>query len=417
MLLERSPTGGDRDTRTLRQALALLHDLELDARRTADATYQERMIERLRSQLPDKMRRVLDMHLRETGRRLRRRYPSDSFGNKGERVYKAIRSKTTRDVHAENLYDSILSTPEFPIHSKAYGISLLNRHLATMAIDGASPEILDTYGWISADMNGVKGQVDCTTYQNVTNFLQAVAQFFLDPAGDTRRWIESQKIKIVPLAAGGDEYALFLDSEKPMPEEFFNEAARRYQQEMANSKHLASFLDFQSESVRLEYSMPTEEQRAAFFRMGSAQREQYLADIDLPDAYYATCGMGGATLREGVLRAVRRGAFSLKRGEETFDTGRFEIAKHLIELAEARQAENKAKVKEAIAFSDPKLARFLCRTHESRRLDERLRESETRLAQEKAHILDLERDNTALRALCSEQSAQIEELLLKKHCE
>ncbi|MFH0851849.1 MAG: hypothetical protein V1876_03820, partial [Candidatus Peregrinibacteria bacterium] len=164
------------------EVMSLLHDLEQHARMTADASYQERMIERLRSQLPDKMRRVLDMHLRETKRRLMRRYPPESIEEKGKAawVFRLIRSRTMRDVHAENLYDSILSTPEYPIHSKAYGSSLMSRHLATLAIENARPEMLETYGWISVDMNGVKGMVDCTTYQNVTNYLQAVAQFFLD---------------------------------------------------------------------------------------------------------------------------------------------------------------------------------------------------------------------------------------------
>lgn len=360
------------------------------------------------------MRRVLNMHLRVTNRRLGRRYPEAEFEEKASRIFTAIRSKRIRNIHAENLYDSILSTLEYPIHSKAYGISLLNRYLATMAIDRAPPEMLETYGWMSFDMNGVKGMVDCTTYQNVTNYLQAVAQFLLDPNGKTRRWLEDdQKIKVIPLAAGGDEFALFLDGEKPMSKEFFDEAGARYRQEMANNRHLASFLDFKSASVRLEYSLPTEAQRAEFFQMRPEQKEEYLAGVgkDLPDAYYASCGIGGANVREGILRAVERGAFSLKKGKETFDTGRFVIAKHLIELAEARQADNKVEVKHCLELSDPKYAKFLRRTVESRRLDERLHETQLELAHVKAQLADMERGMDALRALCSEKAARIEELM------
>ncbi|ALM09731.1 MAG TPA: hypothetical protein DEB30_00885 [Candidatus Peribacter riflensis] len=393
--------------------MRLLHDLEQEARRTNDASYQESMIEKLRSQLPDKMRRLLDMHMRVTDRRLAHRYPGDP--EKTVRVSKAIRSKTTRDVHAENLYDSILSTPEFPIHSKAYGSSLMNRHLATMAIDRAPPSMLETYGWMSFDMNGVKGMVDCTTYQNVTHYLQATAQFLLDREGQTRKWLESRKVKVTPLAAGGDEFALLLDGDGPMSAGFFQETVSRYQAEFANSRHLASFLDFNSRSVQLEYSMPTESQRAVFFGMSQAEQDKHLDDVhnELPETFYSTCGAGGANFREGLERAVGRGTLSLKKGKETFDTGRLAILRHTIELAEARQADNKVEFKKCLELGDPKLHCFLRRNNENRNLDGRLREAELQLAQERLRRADMERDLDALHALCSEKNSQIEELLKK----
>jgi len=392
----------------------LLHDLEKRARLTADASYQERMIERLRGQLPDKMRRLLDMHLRVTDRRLRKRYSEAQYGDKAQRVYKAIRGKTTRDVHAENLYDSILSTPESPIHSKAYGISLMTRHLATSAIDHVSPDILKTYALASIDMNGVKGMVDCTTYENVTHYLQAVAQFLLDRNGKTRRWLEGeQKIRVTPLAAGGDEFALVLDAEGPIAPALMDEIGLRYQQEMANNRHLSDFLDFQSRDVRFEYSLPTEEQRMAFHKMTNAEKDEYLRGVRLPDKYYATCGFGAATLYEGLQRAVARGSLSLKPGKETFDSARFTIIRHMKELADAREAGDKDRVKKGLQFSDPEFGRFIMRTMEGRELDLRLRDTQQQLADEKTKRLQAEQDLAALEALCSEQSAQIQELLKK----
>lgn len=392
-----------------------LHDLELHARASADASYQERMIERLRSQLPEKIRHLLDKHMITVDRRLRRHYPEDPA--KAQTVYRAIRSNTVRDIHAENLYDSILSTPEYPIHSKAYGVSLMNRHIASIAIDKANPEMLETYGWMSVDMNGVKGMVDCTTYQNVTHYLQAVAQFFLNQEGQTRRWLEtSMRVKVIPLAAGGDEYALLLDGEKPMSKGFFEEVAGRYQQEMANSAHLSSFLNFDARSVQLEYSMPAEAERTAFFRMSAGEQEERLRGIreSLPDQFIPTCGIGGANFREGTKRAVERGALSLRDGGETFDTARLTMVKHTIELSEARQTENKKEIKTCLKLSDPKLHRFLRRNQENRHLDKRLHEAEIKLAQERARIVDLEKSITALQAICREQSERIEHLL--KQC-
>jgi|GEM_PF-3176048 len=428
----------------------LLHDLEQKARLTADATFQERMVERLRQQLPDKMRRVLDMHLRETKRRLERRYPESGKENgetalvfrlitqlrelmhhflyknpppesqiekgKAARVYQLIRSKTTRDVHAENLYDSILSTPEYPIHSKAYGISLLNRHLATMAIDRSPSSMLETYGWMSLDMNGVKGMVDCTTYQNVTHYLQAVAQFLLDKQGKTRQWLERQKIKVIPLAAGGDEYALLLDGEGPMSSDFFEETSGRYLEELSGREDLARFLDFSDRGVQLEYSLPTEAERAAFFQMAPPKQDEYLAgvgDLLLPDAFISTGGMGGANVAMGVRRAVERGSLLLDVNGETLDTARLKIIQHTMELAEARQAENKADFKTQLKTSNPKFYQFLLRNVENRRLDERLRDTQEQLAHEKARRADMERDMDALRALCSRQAARIEQLLAR----
>ncbi|MDD5739190.1 MAG: hypothetical protein PHO20_00265 [Candidatus Peribacteraceae bacterium] len=392
----------------------LLHDLEKNARLTADASYQERMIERLRAQLPDKMRRLLDMHLRVTDRRLRKRYSEDQFGDKAQRMYKAIRSKTTRDVHAENLYDSILSTPEFPIHSKAYGISLLTRHLATAAIDHVSPDVLKTYALASVDMNGVKGMVDCTTYENVTHYLQAMSQFLLDRNGETCRWLEGeQKIKVTPLAAGGDEFALVLDAEGPLSPALMEEIGLRYQQEMANSQHLSDFLDFQSRDVRFEYSLPTEEQRMAFHKMTNAEKDTYLSGVRLPGKYYATCGFGVATLYEGLQRAVARGSLSLRPGKETFDSARFTIIRHMKELADAREADDKDRVKKGLQFSDPEFGRFIMRTMEGRELDLRLRDMQAQLSQEKTRRQQAERDLDALQVLCNEKNAQIEELLKK----
>jgi len=405
-------------TEVLTKVMRLLQELEQDARMSADASYQQRRIESLRSQLPDKMRRVLDMHLRMTERRLLERYPIDQFGEKALRVSKAIRRKTIRDVHAENLYDSILSTPEYPIHSKAYGISLLYRHLATMAIDKSPPSMLETYGWMSLDMNGVKGMVDCTTYQHVTHYLQAVAQFLLDRQGTTRRWLESQNIKVIPLAAGGDEYALLLDGEGPMSKDFFEEVSGRYMDELATREELSRFLDFSDRAVQLEYSLPTEAQRAAFFQMTPDQQGTYLesvGDLLLPDSFYSTGGMGGANLAEGTRRAVERGSLSLDDKKESFDSVRFEIIDHTKQLAEARQAEDKQRFKESLIGNDAKFRSFLIRNEENRRLDQRLCDSQTQLAQEKQKSEDMERDMEALRALCSQQSARIEQLL--GHCE
>ncbi len=398
----------------IERVLQQLHDLELHARASTDASYQERMIERLRSQLPEQIRRLLDRHMITMDRRLRRHYAEDTA--KAQTVFRAMRGKTIRDIHAENLYDSILSTPEYPIHSKAYGISLMNRHLATIAIDRARPEMLETYGWMSVDMNGVKGMVDCTTYQNVTHYLQAVSRFFLNREGQTRCWLETLKVKVIPLAAGGDEYALLLDGEKPMSKGFFDEVAGRYQQEMANSAHLASFLNFDARPIQLEYSMPTEAERVAFFRMSPAEQEARLGGIreSLPDRFIPTCSIGGANFREGTKRAVERGALSLRDGRETFDTARLTMMKHTIELAEARQAENKTETKDCLKLSDPKLHLFLRRNQENRRLDERLHEAELRLAQERARVADLEKNLAALQAICSEQSERIEHLL--KQC-
>lgn len=394
------------------RAISLLHELEQQTRLTADATYQERMIERLRNQLPDKMRRVLDMHLRVTDRRLQRRYPVGAYGDKAQRVHAAIRSKTMRDVHAENLYDSILSTSENPIHSKAYGISLMMRYLATAAIDRASPEVLKTYGWASIDMNGVKGMVDCTTYENVTHYLQAIAQFLLDRNGETRRWLEGEmRVKVIPLAAGGDEFALVLDAEGPLSSDLMREIALRYQQEMANNSHLSGFLNFASRDVKFEYSLPTEEQRVKFHTMKDTEKDAYLKDVQLPQKYYATCGFGIATLHEGVQRAYARGSLSLKPGKETFDSGRLTIIRHTKELADAREADDKERVKRDLLSIDPEFGRFIIRTMEGRQLEQRLRDAQQQLAEEKAKRQQAECDLAALEALCSEQTAQIQEIL------
>lgn len=396
--------------------MLLMRELEQHARLTADASYQERRIEALLRQLPDEMRRVLTMHLRVTNRRLGRRYPEAEFGQKAPRIFTAIRSKRIRNIHAENLYDSILSTPENPIHSKAYGISLLNRHLATMAIDKSPGSMLETYGWMSLDMNGVKGMVDCTTYQNVTHYLQAVAQFLLDKEGKTRQWLERQKIKVIPLAAGGDEYALLLDGEGPMSSDFFDETSGRYLEELSGREDLARFLDFSDRGVRLEYSLPTEAERAAFFQMAPPKQDEYLAgvgDLLLPDAFIPTGGMGGANVAMGVRRAVERGSLLLDANGETLDTARLKIIQHTMELAEALQAENKSAFKKDLEKSNPKFHKFLLRNVENRRLDERLRETQEQLAHEKARRADTERGMNALRALCNRQEARIEELLRK----
>jgi len=105
---------------------------------------------------------------------------------------------------------------------------------------------------------------------------------------------------------------------------------------------------------------------------------------------------------------------SLRDGQETFDTVRLTMMKHTIELAEARQAENKKEIKTCLELSDPRLRLFLRRNQENRHLDKRLHEAEIKLAQERARTADLEKSITALQAICREQSERIEHLL--KQC-
>lgn len=406
----------ERRTQTLTKVMDLLHALELQTRVSTDATFQERRIQGLRNQIPVEMRRVLDKYLEFTDLRLRKRYAPE----KAAEITQGIRRKRTRDVHAENLYDSILSTPDHPIHAKGYGISLLQRYLGTMAIDKAPPAVFETYGWMSLDMNGAKGMIDCTTYQNVTHYLQAVAQFLLDEEGKTRLWLRDQKIKVTPLTAGGDEFALLLDAEGPMSKEFFQEAGMRLQQELGSRPELRRFLDFNNRNVQLEFKMPTEAQRAAFFKMNRDEQDAFLGNVreTLPDEFIPTWGVGGANLKQGALRAVERGSLSLRLGRETFDSGRLKIVGDTIALAEALQSENKAKVKAELKETNPKMHSFLMRNGENRHLEEKLRHTEAQLNQTMEALAGLERGNqelqdqlTSLTTQMADLTARYEEIL------
>lgn len=383
----------------------------LHARSLRQKPDDDHVIDRMLRQLGTETRRIMLSHLRTIERRINRRSDATSpeVIARNTALLRQMRRERITNVFAENWYDSILSTPEYPIHAKGYGRFLLHTAVREFVREQAPPEAFQHIGWISFDTNGLKTMIDCTTYGNATRYLQAIARLLLDREGRTRRWMEEMDIRVTPLAAGGDEFALFLHASSHLDAPLLKEIIAGYQEEVSDSTELRSFLDFDARETLLNFGLPTERERERFLTLGIAEQEQELRRIraSLPALFVPTIAGGGATLDEGIVRAVESGSLNPAHSTETFDTARETMRRHLVELAEARQAENKATFKRSVQATDPLFHSFLLRNGENRQLAKKKEDLERRLCQVEEDNTSKQREIDELRTLVDDLQRQL----------
>jgi hypothetical protein len=383
------------------EAMALLQTLH--ARSLQRKPDDEHILERMIAQIEQKTRSITLVHLRTVEHRLRERY-RDSPSEQIEALISRLRMDTISKVFAENSYDSILSTPGYPIHAKRYGRSLLRTAVRRMMAQEAPPEALQSVAWISFDANALKGLIDCTTRDTATRYLQAASRLLLNKQGPTRKWLEEEfGASVTPLTAGGDEFALLVQSPEPLPAEVLDRATSGFQSEFTESPILRGFLDFDNPNVIKQFCLVTDDDRERFEALKEPAKEAAIKKMrsPLPDEFEPSFSGGWARLDEAVSSAVASGDLNLNGDGETFDSSRRTIFRHLIETAENREKLNKLQFKKQLRETNPKMAEFMMRTKESRRQSRKTILAERRATRAEAVALELRSENNQLRSVLS----------------
>ncbi len=389
----------------------------LHADRAEQEPDEEILAQRMLHYIGEETRRMLLAHLRRTHRQLLRHAEAQAERTGQEvdheaidAIWRAIRNRQLTAVFAENWYDSILSVPGHPIHAKGYGVFLFRKQLRLLMAEEPDAEKLQRFGWVSFDVNGLKALIDCTTYENATRSLQTIAQILTSRQSTTRIEAEKQGIRVTPLAAGGDEFALFLRGQEPIPQEQMDMLIRGFQTEVSRHKTLAEAVDLRDPQVLRKFLIAPGSEQEAFDALPPEEQQRRLAEgsEELPPVLPITIAGGGATLNEGIVDAIEMGTLNPRGRKETFDTIRQKIIRRTIELAEERQHVDKVQFKRSLKGKDPRLFLMLLRNKENRRLAQGKWDTERRLEQS-------ERENAELRQMIAAQQERLNELLGEQH--
>jgi len=247
-------------------------------------------------------------------------------------------------------------------------------HIRKLAIANASIDSLRSVAWISWDPDGMKTIDDCTTYDNGNHFLQCLAQLFLNPEGRTRRWLKDKlQIDVLPVTAGGDEFAMLLRGKAPITPELIEKIIASYQQEIAEHAPLGAHLDLNDPKFLKRFAIRSEAQRREFEHLPLPEQKRRLQIIfnklsENGKGFVPTVPAGGKTLDQAVNDALESGALSLGNGDTSYRDGRDAITNNLITGAEDVQKKNKAEEKLGFLKTNPRHLYLITRTEESRRL-------------------------------------------------
>ena len=348
---------------------------------SSDVPDEVQVIEAIQRQLPEKTRELFDFYADSQGEKLR-------ISGAPEETIRQMRLQTNMEmleaIHRELHYDWTLMTPGYPLYSRSLGESIFKRYIRLLMQEHPTIKDFRRIGVAFFDGNGMKSMDICIGYDGVTKFLKRVALFFTDPQDPTRRWLNGEGIAVTPMAVGGDEFALLLCSQAPLSAQTMDQIVSRYQEEISQSEDLRSFVDFKNRDVLVNYGFQTQRARALFDALGPQAQEE-LQKVKLPDAYSPSFSGGKVTLDE----VIADGMIPLTK-RATFDTARELMFDSMMRIAEARQAEDKKRIKEHLKETDDAQYQFMLRTPDDRTLSEensRLKEENSRLKKENARLV------------------------------
>ncbi len=308
-----------------------------------------------------------------------------------EQLDQAVRTMTqsvTEDMFREHWFESTLSTPDCPIHAATYGTSMFRYDLRMLMAENSSADSLSQFGWIMFDVNALRSFKDCTSHEHTTQFLRQMVCIFVDENGSTNRMLRTDGVKAITMAAGGDEFVLYMHSRIPLTPAYIEKVITSFQEEISSSRTLKAFLDFDDERVIKTYGLPSSSHRKAFAQLTEAQQKQKLADIrsSLPEKFIPSVAGGGATLAEGTAWATERDDHDLDGAHESFQSLRGKIIQGTIDLAEVRQKKNKEAALRRLEAEDPRSYAFRLRNGENRELQHQKDELAAQLAEIRARL-------------------------------
>jgi len=346
----------------LEEALAYLQRLY---NQSSDIPDEVQVIEAIRKQLPQKTRDLFDFYADAQDEALR------AGGEPAEQILRIlleIKTKLLASLLEENHCDWTLTTPGYPIYSRSLGQSVFKRYIRSIMQGHPTIEDFQRIGVVFFDGNGVKSIDACIGYDQVTKYLKRAAQIFTDPQGPTRRWLDTEGISITPMSVGGDEFALLLCSQAPLSAQTMEQIVKRFQEEIAQSEDLCSFLDFNNRDVLINFSFQTEQARMQFDALDAQAQEKELLKVrsTLPAAFSPSFSGGKVTLDE----VIADGMIPMNNKRATFDTTRELMFDSMMRIAEARQAEDKKRIKEHLKETDDAQYQFMLRTPDDRTLSE-----------------------------------------------
>ncbi|MFA7681408.1 MAG: hypothetical protein WCX61_00050 [Candidatus Peribacteraceae bacterium] len=274
----------------------------------------------------------------------------------GELPDKAARDieAITRDHVMHILWNHVYSTPEHRIKSQRFGQLLVKQHLERCAMKHASsPETLKHMGLIAFDMDGTRQIRKYIGHVNTGLCLQGISRVLTETSGPTRLWLERDyRLNVTPTAIGGDEFAIILQGDAPLQNDFLTAVGDRYQKEITQDEHLRKTVDLTRPSLRAEFHE------------------------ELPNECPITVACGTATPDEGILwtRTQDNDDHQLQlNGENSFEEQCLKIYAGTLHVADARLQKSKRTFKEQLERINPRLARFLTSTREDQNLMSRLK--------------------------------------------
>jgi GGDEF domain-containing protein len=196
-------------------------------------------------------------------------------------------------------------------------------------------------------MNGTRSIRELVGHTKTGVLLQGIARVLAEKGSSTRLWLERNGLHVTPIATGGDEFAILLQGNSPLSDELLQAAGAGYQREIADDPILRKSVNVSRPHMRAKFKEPP------------------------PDECPITVAHGAATLDEGILWAHKQDDDDhrlLLNGDDNFTEACAKIYAGTLDVADNRLTKNKRAFKKQLATTDPKLARFLTRTHEAQNL-------------------------------------------------
>ncbi len=285
-------------------------------------------------------------------------------------------------------------------------------------------EDLDKVARLSFDANGLKAVNDLSgSHEKGTEYLKRIAEVFHAKDSPAREVAAKIGItEILPVTGGGDEYSIMVKAEKPLRPEDLEALLQAYTAAI-DTLDVSDLVDFKDQDTQLRYLGISRKEFSTFSEDKQKETlEQVRREIPAGFKMRASVGSGAATLREGLLNALKdpRSGKRLTMEDKDYDKVIAKMVGGTWDVSDASEMENKSRFKEALRApdADPKdkfYSKVLARTTEVRIMENKLNDAYDRLrvmneVQNEVAKLDLLRESLGDAAV----DRNIRELLLKK---
>lgn len=277
-----------------------------------------------------------------------------------------------------------------------YAKADIQDEIDTLLGDEPTKDDLKKLARLSFDANGLKAANDLSgSHEKGTEFLKRMADVFHNPTGPTRTWLKEQSVtKVLATTGGGDEYGVLLVAEKPIDADTLSEAIKRFEEEIS-ATDVSDIVDFSDPEVLIRYAgVAPEEFRRMSKKEQADQLEKIKAQIPKGAEFRATVSGGGATLADGLERALgsAAGDRQIKEGEE-YRRSLEKIMGGIFDVADENSVAEKSRFKEGLRRSENALDRFysqlLARTAEARVLEQKIAEQADQIAKSRVLMREL----------------------------